>query len=60
MQLYGKVQSRRPAARDGHTGLMFGDQLVIFGGDRHHMPFNDLFTLDLKAELIAKAHLFTN
>jgi hypothetical protein len=21
--------------------------MVIFGGDRHHMPFNDLFLLDL-------------
>ena len=22
--------------------------MLIFGGDRHHMPFNDLFLLDLE------------
>lgn len=25
--------------------------MVIFGGDRHHMPFNDFFVLDLSSEL---------
>ena len=25
--------------------------MFIFGGDRHHMPFNDLFILDLLTEL---------
>ena len=25
--------------------------MVIFGGDRHHMPFNDFFVLDLASEL---------
>lgn len=59
MQLYGKVQSKRPAARDGHTGLIYGENLIVFGGDRHHMPFNDMFTLDLKSEFISKGHLFT-
>jgi len=24
--------------------------LIIFGGDRHHMPFNDLYVLDLESE----------
>jgi hypothetical protein len=47
---YGKVQHRRPAARDGHSGLMYGDSLVIFGGDRHHMPFNDIFMLEVAQE----------
>jgi hypothetical protein len=28
-----------------------GSQLIVFGGDRHHMPFNDLFVLDLEGEL---------
>eukprot|EP00347_Sterkiella_histriomuscorum_P006674 403351868 len=59
MQLYGKVQGKRPAARDGHTGLIYGDNLLIFGGDRHHMPFNDMFMLDLKTEFISKGHLFS-
>jgi hypothetical protein len=46
---YGCVAGIQPAARDGHssdiceqTGLMF-----IFGGDRHHMPFNDLYVMKL-------------
>ena len=29
---------------------MFGDLYVVFGGDRHHMPFNDLHILDLASE----------
>ena len=46
----GLVQGIQPAARDGHTlditpdGLMF-----VFGGDRHLMPFNDLYLMNLKA-----------
>jgi N-acetylneuraminic acid mutarotase len=38
---------KRPAPRDGHTGMLCGSSLVVFGGDRHHMPFNDLFYLDI-------------
>ena len=45
---YGKNRGKRPAARDGHTGIMFGKYFIVFGGDRHHMPFNDTFALDLK------------
>lgn len=46
---FGVVHGVHPAARDGHTtevnpeGLMF-----VFGGDRHHMPFNDLYLMTLK------------
>ena len=45
---FGVVPGIQPAARDGHTtdisesGCMF-----VFGGDRHHMPFNDLYMLKL-------------
>ena len=55
---YGKQRGKRPAARDGHTGIMFGNYFVVFGGDRHHMPFNDTFILDLKAEFNSKQFLF--
>ena len=41
---------KRPAARDGHTGVVWSDNFIVFGGDRHHMPFNDLFCLDLAGE----------
>jgi len=36
---------------------MFGDMFVVFGGDRHHMPFNDLFMLDIRAELLTTAQM---
>ena len=45
------VQCSRPMPRDGHTGICYDQYFVVFGGDRHHMPFNDLFVLDLEAEL---------
>ena len=55
--MYGKVAGKRPAARDGHTGVMFGDMFIVFGGDRHHMPFNDLFMLDMRTEFLTKAQV---
>ena len=50
---------RRPAARDGHTALLHGNRFVVFGGDRHHMPFNDLFVLDVESEFNKQSHIFT-
>ena len=44
---YGKFGNNKPAARDGHTGVILDHRFIVFGGDRHHMPFNDLFFLDL-------------
>ena len=46
-----KVQGVRPRPRDGHSADLFGKYMIIFGGDRHHMPFNDLFSLNLDSEL---------
>lgn len=43
----GKV----PQSRDGHTGIIHKGMLIIFGGDRHHMPFNDTHIFDILAEL---------
>lgn len=50
------VNHKRPAARDGHSCAYISaneDQpyMLVFGGDRHQMPFNDTFILDLNAEL---------
>ena len=36
-----------PVARDGHAAVIYYGCLWIFGGDRHHMPFNDLQILPL-------------
>ena len=48
------IRGRKPAARDGHTGLMYKNHLMVFGGDRHHVPFCDTFMFDIHAELDAK------
>lgn len=47
---YGKVEDRRPAARDGHTAVINNGRFIVFGGDRHQMPFNDLHFLQLDKE----------
>ena len=46
-----RVSGIRPASRDGHGCVLTHDGLmIIFGGDRHHMPFNDMFALDIVRE----------
>lgn len=42
------VIGKKPCARDGHCSVMIGDELIIFGGDRHQMSFNDIYKLNLK------------
>ena len=46
-----KITGNRPRPRDGHSADLFGNYMIIFGGDRHHMPFNDLFSLNLEEEI---------
>ena len=37
-----------PSARDGHSCEVSSDgALLVFGGDRHLMPFNDLYMMQL-------------
>lgn len=37
-----------PSARDGHSAEVSSDgALLVFGGDRHLMPFNDLYMMNL-------------
>ena len=45
------VVGKRPCARDGHCTVIIGNTIVIFGGDRHQMSFNDIYKLDLKVAL---------
>ena len=42
------INKKNPSARDGHCATILDGKLIIFGGDRHHMPFNDLFMLDIE------------
>ncbi len=43
----GRRIKKKPCARDGHSGMITGTILYIFGGDRHMMGFNDLYMIDL-------------
>lgn len=46
---FGLINGQRPTARDGHCGVV--DSLgfmYVFGGDRHLMPFNDLYMIKLQ------------
>jgi hypothetical protein len=48
--IFGVVSGVAPAARDGHTCEISNDGLMfVFGGDRHHMAFNDLYLLNLSS-----------
>ncbi len=62
MQLSQKGKMRvcgiRPNPRDGHSCVIYQDLMIVFGGDRHHMPFNDMFALDLKGELDRQSFMF--
>lgn len=41
-------QGQRPTPRDGHSACVdSAGCMYIFGGDRHHMPFNDLYMISL-------------
>lgn len=41
------ILKNKPSARDGHSSFVYLNKMFIFGGDRHHMPFNDIFYLDI-------------
>lgn len=50
----GTVKGKMPAARDGHTATMFEGNMIVFGGDRHRMPFSDTYSLNVKQQLQGK------
>ena len=40
---FGVVNGIQPDAREGHSCNISDDgYMFVFGGDRHHMPFNDM------------------
>lgn len=44
----GFVKGNKPNPRDGHTATLDSKgNMFVFGGDRHQMPFNDLFMIRL-------------
>lgn len=38
-----RLEGRVPCARDGHTAVVYDGMVFIFGGERNHMKFDDLF-----------------
>lgn len=43
------VEGYRPPPRDGHSAVVDSQGFMyVFGGDRHHMPFNDLYMIKLE------------
>ena len=41
--MQGRVDNRVPHSRDGHSAVLYSNFMIIFGGDRHQMAFNDLY-----------------
>lgn len=39
----GRIRAHPPHPRDGHSAVITNSTMVIFGGDRHQMPFNDTY-----------------
>ena len=42
------IVGKKPCARDGHCAVILNNDLVIFGGDRHQMSFNDIYKLNME------------
>lgn len=41
------LPGRRPPAREGHSATMISpSEMMVFGGDRNRMSFNDLYIFD--------------
>jgi len=50
--LKGRVRGKVPHARDGHSAVLIDETMFIFGGDRHQMPFNDVYAYPLDEKTI--------
>jgi len=48
----GRIRGRLPHPRDGHSAVVNDNIMIIFGGDRHQMPFNDTYIYYLVEENI--------
>ena len=45
------IIGKKPCARDGQSVSLYNNKMYIFGGDRHLMAFNDLYSFDLEKGL---------
>lgn len=49
---FGRIAGNLPHPRDGHSAAVFGDKMIVFGGDRSQMPFNDVYSYALDAATV--------
>lgn len=48
-ETFGLIKGVKPQARDGHISIVDSKGFMyVFGGDRHLMPFNDLYMIKLQ------------
>jgi hypothetical protein len=45
---YSTLTQEGPKPRDGHVSAMLDNNMFVFGGDRHQVPFNDLYFLPVE------------
>lgn len=45
--IQASLMGKKPCARDGHTAVLAGEQMIVFGGDRNLMSFNDLYAYSM-------------
>jgi Kelch motif/Galactose oxidase, central domain len=50
----GRVKGRIPYSRDGHSATLYDNYMIIFGGDRHQMAFNDIYLYSINERLLRK------
>ena len=48
----GRIRAHPPHPRDGHSAVVSNNTMIIFGGDRHQMPFNDTYVYFLVDQTI--------
>lgn len=46
-KVYGKIPGNRPCARDGHGTAVVKEKMIVFGGNRSKIGFNDLYELEI-------------
>ena len=50
-RVYGRLAGNRPCARDGHCAVVVKNKMLVLGGNRSKIGFNDLYELDLEKVL---------
>lgn len=46
--LQGRIKDKIPYSRDGHSANLYENYMIIFGGDRHQVSFNDLYSYSVE------------